>query len=122
MNLATHVLIGMGAFARHRRSALIAAGVGGAAPDLPTIALELWAIVVGGHTPSEIYRDLYFSPIWQAVLAPGHSLLVWGMVLGAARWGRSPPIQAGATAGLLPPGLRSSTPRRRPSPALLAFE
>lgn len=52
MNLATHVLIGMGAFARHRRSALIAAGVGGAAPDLPTIALELWELWSAATLPA----------------------------------------------------------------------
>jgi len=91
----------MGAFARRGRSALVAAGIGGAAPDLPAIALELRALWFGGHTPTEIYRDLYFSPAWQAVLAPGHSFLVWGVVLAAALWARRPSIQAGATAGLL---------------------
>lgn len=101
MNLATHVLMGMAAYAPRGQRILAAAGAGGALPDLPAIALELWAVAVGGHTPAEIYRGLYFSPTWQAILAPWHSFPVWAAALGAARWRRSPTLQAGAMAGLL---------------------
>lgn len=102
MNLATHILIGMAVFGRRGAAMRTgAAAFGGVLPDLPAIALELWATLVGGHSPTEIYRDLYFSDAWQGVLAPSHSFFVWGAVLAIALLAHRPLIQVSAAAALL---------------------
>lgn len=102
MNVATHILMGMAVFG-HRDAAtrMGAAGCGGMLPDLPSIGMVLSARWIDGHSPTEIYRDLYFSDAWQTVLAPWHSFFLWAGVLTVGLVGRWPLIQVLAASALL---------------------
>lgn len=91
----------MGAYSGRGRRLVLGAGVGGALPDLPAIGLELWAITARGHSPVDVYRELYFSPAWQSALAPWHSFLLWAALLGVGRTGGFPFLQAVSGSALL---------------------
>jgi membrane-bound metal-dependent hydrolase YbcI (DUF457 family) len=102
MNTATHVLIGMAIFGRRDAARRIgAAAFGGLLPDLPAIGMVLWARWINGHSPIEIYRGLYFSDAWQAVLAPWHSFVIWAGVLTVGLVARWPLVQVLAGSALL---------------------
>src|SRR3954470_1668265 len=87
----------------------VAAALGGLLPDLPAILMVLWASRVEGYGPGMIFGSLYFSPSWQALLAPWHSVPLWALVLAGGFYLRSPATKAFAGSGLLhhgrePPG------------------
>ena len=70
MNTPSHMLIGAAVFARPLVPAtLVAALVGGLAPDLPMFALVLWSIRVLNVPEHEVFSKLFFSENWQAVFA-----------------------------------------------------
>jgi len=90
MNTQTHMLMGAALFgsAANLTSTLLAAA-GGLAPDLPMFVLVASARWLGQKSPREIFGTLYFSRRWQALLAPWHSVPLWGLALGlclAFRW------------------------------------
>src|SRR3954454_5886010 len=143
VNTPTHVLMGMAAFGSPKAPRLtVAAALGGLLPDVPAILMVLWASRVEGYGPGMIFGTLYFSPSWQALLAPWHSVPLWALVLAAGFHLRSPPTKAFAGSGLphqacdlpappaqgvrrlgaAPPALRLPGPRRRPAPPLLAAQ
>jgi membrane-bound metal-dependent hydrolase YbcI (DUF457 family) len=102
MNTATHMLLGMAVFGR--RAATLrtgAAALGALLPDVPSIGMVLWARWIDGSSAIEIYRDLYFSEAWQAVLAPWHSFFLWGGVLTLGLVGRWSLVQVLAGSALL---------------------
>ncbi|MEL6373485.1 MAG: cobalamin biosynthesis protein CobQ [Pseudomonadota bacterium] len=85
MNTPTHMLMGAVCFGRSGRAATtVAAMAGGVIPDLPAIVMVLFARYVQGVPMPTIFRDLYFSPSWQAVIGPTHSFLTWGALLAVA--------------------------------------
>src|SRR3954467_14938716 len=79
----------------------VAAALGGLLPDVPAILMVLWASRVEGYGPGMIFGNLYFSPSWQALLAPWHSVPLWGLVLALGIYLRSPVLKAFASSGLL---------------------
>jgi hypothetical protein len=94
--------MGMAAFGSPKAPRLtVAAALGGLLPDLPAILMVLWASRVQGYGPGMIFGTLYFSPSWQALLAPWHSVPLWALVLAAGFYLRSPVLKAFAGSGLL---------------------
>ena len=101
MNTPTHMIIGGALWAkRDRPGSLFAAFAGGLAPDLPMIAMILFATKVTGVPEQDVYGILYFSDEWQRVFAIDHSFLVWGLVLAAGYLLRVFTLTAFAGSGL----------------------
>lgn len=101
MNTPTHMIIGGALWAKQDRpGSLIAAFAGGLAPDLPMIAMVLFATKVTGVPAQDVYGILYFSDGWQRVFAIDHSFLVWGLVLAAGYLLRVFTLTAFAGSGL----------------------
>jgi len=86
---------------RMQPRAAMAGALGGLAPDVPAFALVLWAALVQRRGAEEIFGALYFSPAWQAVMAPSHSVALWTAGLAAAVLLRRPLAVAFAASGLL---------------------
>lgn len=102
MNTPSHMLIGAALFARPLVPAtLVAALVGGLAPDLPMFALVLWSTRVLDVPEHEVFSKLFFSENWQAVFAVDHSFFIWGGLLALAIWLKHVTLRAFAGAGLL---------------------
>ena len=102
MNTPTHMLIGAAVFARPVVPAtLVAAMLGGLAPDVPMFALVLFSTRLVGIPQHEVFGDLFYSDSWQAVFSVDHSFLVWGLLLALGHWRRHLILTALAGAGFL---------------------
>jgi membrane-bound metal-dependent hydrolase YbcI (DUF457 family) len=102
MNTPTHMLIGAAVFARPIVPAtLVAAMLGGLAPDVPMFALVLFSTRLVGIPQHEVFGDLFYSDSWQAIFAVDHSFFVWGLLLALGHWRRHLILTAFAGAGLL---------------------
>lgn len=102
MHTQTHMLLGavvLGPREAGGRTALAAAG-GGFVPDVAAFALVLWA-GVHGMDGEAIFRTAYFSAPWQAVMAPFHSVPLWGAAFLLAWTLRQRAATAFAASGLL---------------------
>ena len=118
MNTPTHMIIGSALWAKQDRpGSLIAAFAGGLAPDLPMIAMVLFATKVTGVPEQDVYGILYFSDGWQRVFAIDHSFLVWGLVLAAGYLLRVFTLTAFAGSGLA----HAADPPRRCATAIVAL-
>ncbi len=96
------MLIGAAVFSRPLVPAsLIAAFVGGLAPDLPMLGMVLWSTRITGVPEHEVFGKLYFSADWQAVFAVDHSLFLWSILLAAALWSGSIVLRSFFGSGLL---------------------
>ena len=102
MHTQTHMLLSAAVFGRgsdgFQPRLGLAAAAGGLLPDVASFVLVGWA-AARGRGAAEIFGADYFSPAWQAVMAPFHSVPLWAALL-AAGW-RSRPIRAFAASGLL---------------------
>jgi membrane-bound metal-dependent hydrolase YbcI (DUF457 family) len=89
MNTPTHMLAGAALFGKPGDvPRTLAAILGGLVPDLPAIVMVAYALRVRGDTPQHVFGTLYFSPDWQAIMAPSHAFPVWGAALALALWFR----------------------------------
>ena len=96
------MLIGAAVFARPVvPSTLVAAMLGGLAPDVPMFALVLFSTRLVGIPQHEVFGDLFYSDSWQAIFAVDHSFFVWGLLLALGHWRRHLILTAFAGAGLL---------------------
>lgn len=96
------MLIGAAVFARPVvPSTLVAAILGGLAPDVPMFALVLFSTRLVGIPQHEVFGDLFYSHSWQAVFAVDHSFFVWGLLLALGHWRRHLILTAFAGAGFL---------------------
>lgn len=101
MNTPTHMIIGAALAAkREQPESLVAAFAGGLAPDLPLIAMVLYATRVAGMPEGEVFGTLFFSEGWQRVFAVDHSFAIWGVLLGIGYLLRLFPVVAFAGSGL----------------------
>lgn len=83
----THMMIGAVLFARRGDSRkLYAALAGGLVPDLPILAMTLYATRIAGVPEREVFGTLYFSDTWQSVFAVDHGILIWSAALALALW------------------------------------
>ena len=83
------MLIGAAVFARPIVPAtLVAAMLGGLAPDVPMFALVLFSTRLVGIPQHEVFGDLFYSDSWQAIFAVDHSFFVWGLLLALGHWRR----------------------------------
>lgn len=78
-----------------------AALLGGFMPDFMLYALILHARFWQGHDLKTIFDTLYFSPLWESLLAPGNSFALWGILLAGALWFKKPWMKAFALAGFV---------------------
>jgi membrane-bound metal-dependent hydrolase YbcI (DUF457 family) len=102
MNTPTHMLIGAAVFARPVVPAtLVAAMLGGLAPDVPMFALVLSSTRLAGIPQHEVFGTLFYSDSWQAVFAVDHSFFVWGLLLAFGHWRRHLILTAFVGAGFL---------------------
>ncbi|MFM9852235.1 MAG: DUF3047 domain-containing protein [Sphingomonadaceae bacterium] len=107
MHTQTHALIGAYLFGKRDPTLMTAGAVAGMAPDVPMFVIVA-ALLMVGHSGSEIFGYEYFQPWWQHINGLAHSLIVWPLALvamlivrqtqGAARW--SAILLAVAAAGL----------------------
>lgn len=95
------MLMGAAAFGRRDGRLALAAAGGGLAPDVPSFVLVLWAGLVERRGGAEIFDQLYFSPGWQAIMAPSHSAPLWLVALAAGLLLRQPLLVAFTASGLL---------------------
>jgi membrane-bound metal-dependent hydrolase YbcI (DUF457 family) len=102
MNTPAHVIAGAAAFARPGAVAVnIAAVLRSLMPDISLYVLAGTAIFLMDVPPDAVFDEFYFSDSWQQVFAVDNSFVVWGSLLGIARWRRSPVLTAFAGAALL---------------------
>jgi hypothetical protein len=87
MHTPTHAVVALALFDRRASARLFPALVGAILPDLPAMGFYAYYRFVGRLSESAIWGDLYQRPIWQAALAPFHSIPIALVVLaaGAAR-------------------------------------
>ena len=84
MMTQTHILVGLALFGRpkeHARNAMAVAG--GIVPDA-AIFVMYGIEKLKGTNEREIWRDVYFSPFWQDVVAWGNSVPLYLLLLGIA--------------------------------------
>ena len=84
MMTQTHILVGLAAFGRPKhtlRNALAIAG--GIVPDA-AIFVMYGIEKLKGTPESKIWREVYFGPFWQDVVAWGNSIPLWLMLLASA--------------------------------------
>ena len=85
MNTPAHLIMGLAAFGKPARPALIAAALAGALiPDASLYLLAGKAIYVDGISPRIVFDQMYFSPEWQGVFAVDNSMVLWGLILAIA--------------------------------------
>lgn len=102
MNTPAHLILGAAAFARPaERRYLLAALLGGLAPDLSLYLMAGVSLTLLQIPPQVVFGELYFSDAWQTVFAIDNSVLLWGGLLGLAVWRGRAGLTAFAGAGLL---------------------
>lgn len=102
MNTPAHMLIGAAVFASpNATKTLVAALVGGLAPDLPMLVMVLWSTRILNMPTHEVFGQLYFSEGWQAVFAIDHGFLIWASLFGLAMLHGSFLLRAFAGSGFL---------------------
>ena len=101
MHTQTHLLLGLAAFGRGPPRTAVAAAGGALLPDVPALVMAGWALAVQRRDAGDVFGESYYSDAWQAVLAPWHSIPLWGLALVLAFAVRSPAARAFAAAGLL---------------------
>ena len=84
MMTQTHILVGLALFGRPKETARNAMAVaGGIVPDA-AIFVMYGIEKLKGTNESKIWRDVYFSPFWQDVVAWGNSIPLYLILLGIA--------------------------------------
>lgn len=102
MNTSAHLIFGAATFARpEHRWTLIAALLGGLAPDLSLYLMAGWHLVVLGTDPQVVFGQLYYSYAWQSVFAVDNSVILWGVAFAIGLWCKWWILIAFAGAGLL---------------------
>lgn len=102
MNTPSHMLLGAAVFARPMApTVLVAALLGGLAPDVPMFVMVFWSTRLLGIPEHEVFGQLYFSDVWQATFAIDHGFFVWGSLFGLAVWRGSILLRAFAGSGVL---------------------
>jgi hypothetical protein len=90
MNTPTHLILAAAIFAKPgQRKVTTAALLGGFIPDFSLYFMFFWHRFVLNTSTNEIFDVLYFSDYWQKVFAIDNSFIVWGMLLGFAKWHKS---------------------------------
>ncbi len=85
MNTPTHMIIGGALWAwRDKPGSLIAAFVGGLAPDISVLVMVFYSTRIAGLSEREVFGTLYFSDDWQRLFAIDHSFAVWSVLLATA--------------------------------------
>ncbi|MBV0912685.1 cobalamin biosynthesis protein CobQ [Anianabacter salinae] len=102
MNTPAHLIFGVAAFGTPGQPRVIAAAAAGALlPDLSLYLLVGWSMLVMNIPAEVVFREMYYSDLWQGIFAIDNSFVLWGALLGAALWRRWPVLIAFAGAGLL---------------------
>ena len=90
MNTPAHLLFGAAAFGKRGQRGLVwAAMAGSLLPDLSLYLLAGGALYLLNIPAQVVFRELYYSDLWQTVFAIDNSLFLWGALLGLALWRRS---------------------------------
>ena len=81
MNTPTHMMVAVAVFARPGQPRVNAAAfIGGLFPDLGIYAL--WAYSkIAGISEHTVWREIYWQPPWQTLVAFGHSMPIFGGLL-----------------------------------------
>ena len=105
MHTPTHILIGTVALTKPgARAVNFAAAAGAFLPDLPMYVMFFGARFLFGMTDHDLWprpTGLYWQEPWQSITNATHSIIVFGVILGAALWLASWPWKAFALSGLL---------------------
>lgn len=101
MNTPAHLLLGAAAFGRGERKLIWAALAGSLLPDLSLYLLVGVSLYVLDLPAQTVFRELYYSDLWQTIFAIDNSVFLWSGVLALAVWRRVPWAIALAGAALL---------------------
>ena len=102
MNTPSHMLVGAAVFARPIvPTTLVAALLGGLTPDVPMFVMVFWSTRLLGIPEHEVFGQLYFSDVWQAIFAIDHGFFVWVSLFGLGVWRGSILLRAFAGSGVL---------------------
>ncbi len=90
MNTSTHALIGLAVLARRgepfrNRWVLF----GSLLPDIPIFLWGGWHMFVLQTDGQTLWRELYFAPFMQTLIAPFNSVIVLGALTGLSLWQRN---------------------------------
>jgi len=90
LNTPAHLIFGLTAFGKaHQPATVVAALAGAAVPDLSLYLLAGVSIFGMGISPEIVFREMYFSPLWQQIFAIDNSFVLWGVALAFALWSRT---------------------------------
>ena len=86
MNTPAHLILGLAVFGKPGRPRVTAAALAGALiPDLSLYLLAGGSLAAG--IPAEtVFREMYYSDLWQGIFAVDNSVFVWGAVLALGLW------------------------------------
>jgi len=102
MNTPSHMLVGAAVFARPIvPTTLVAALLGGLTPDIPMFVMVFWSTRLLGIPEHEVFGQLYFSDVWQAIFAIDHGFFVWVSLFGLGVWRGSILLRGFAGSGVL---------------------
>lgn len=102
MNTPAHLIFGAAAFGKPGARRVTGAALAGSLlPDVSLFVLVGWSILINGTDAHTVFRQYYFSDIWQRVFAIDNSFLLWGILLGIALWRRGPALIAFAASGMM---------------------
>ncbi|NNE81860.1 MAG: cobalamin biosynthesis protein CobQ [Silicimonas sp.] len=87
MNTPAHLIFGAAAFSKpDQKRSFLSAVLGSLAPDLSLYVMVGVSIFLLGASPQIVFREYYYSDLWQSVFAVDNSFVVWGLFLGLALW------------------------------------
>lgn len=75
MNTPTHLLVALAALAKKdQRAVNLSVAFGALLPDLPVFLWAPWQFLVNGESGDRVWRELYFEPPMQLLIAPFNSI------------------------------------------------
>lgn len=90
MNTPAHLIFGLAAFGKPDAPKVTGAAlIGAMIPDASLYLLAGVHLLIIGTDPQVVFGQLYFSDAWQAVFRVDNSIVLWGIGLAFAIWGRT---------------------------------
>ncbi len=87
MRTPAHLIMGAAAFGRPNAKLVTGMAIfGGLFPDLSLYIMSMWHIFVLETTAREVFRELYYSELWQQIFAVDNSFILIGALVAFSLW------------------------------------